>query len=394
MLTNIRLYPWFKFCSSLLFWQAIWFLYFQETLSAAEAIMLAATYDIATTLLEVPLGYLSDRVGRRLTLILASISASAGCLLLVTGDSFTAFALAQVLLGAGSAFASGTDSALLYESLDRAGRGSEIQDHELRAWRFSFTALAISALTGGALASKAPEWAYLATFITTAVAAALAWRFTEPARVEPAPNAPTAGKAALGKRVLAWLFCLSVGMYVLSHVPFVFGQPFIREALDTAGLADDAPLVSGAVSAVMMAVSVATSWGAAWLYRRLGSGALFLTALGMQVGLIGMLALTSHPAAIALLVLRMVPDSLSRPFILARIHPLLGDKRRATYLSIQSLCGRLILAATLIAFSTGASDASALAYDEIREILAWYLAGGLVLMAALTATLRYQRDAG
>ena len=66
---NIALYPWFKFAQSLIFWQAVWFLYFQNVLSPAEAIILYAVYDISVTVLEVPSGYASDRLGRRRTLV-------------------------------------------------------------------------------------------------------------------------------------------------------------------------------------------------------------------------------------------------------------------------------------------------------------------------------------
>jgi len=65
---NIRLYPWFKFVQQLIFWQATWFLYFETHLSAAEAILLYVVSDISTTALEVPSGYMSDRVGRKFTL--------------------------------------------------------------------------------------------------------------------------------------------------------------------------------------------------------------------------------------------------------------------------------------------------------------------------------------
>ena len=139
---NIALYPWFRVLKSLVFWQAVWFLYFQNTLSAAEAILLYAVYDVATTALEVPSGYMSDRLGRRLTLIASALAGLAGSMLLAFGDSFFVFALGQVLLGASAAFLSGTDSALLYESLVAAGRQDEIEEQELKAWRFSFSALA------------------------------------------------------------------------------------------------------------------------------------------------------------------------------------------------------------------------------------------------------------
>ena len=51
---NVALYPWFRFFRELIFWQAIWFLYFQNALTPAEAILLYAVYDVSTTVLEVP----------------------------------------------------------------------------------------------------------------------------------------------------------------------------------------------------------------------------------------------------------------------------------------------------------------------------------------------------
>lgn len=394
MAANIHLYPWFQFFRNLLFWQAIWFLYFQKELSAAEAILLAAVYDIATTALEVPSGYMSDRLGRRRTLIIAIAVTVAGALLLAFGDTFAAFALAQFLLGAGMAFASGTDTSLLYESLARDDRGAEIQTHEQRAWRYSFTALALSAVTGGLLAAIAPMWAFIATALASVVALYITTRFQEPihtseqALLHDARAQFRAVSEALRHPLLTWLFLLAAGMYTFSHVPFVFGQPFILEAINAAKLGLDAPIVSGAVTATMMLVSVATSWLAPTLQQRFGVGRVFLIALGMQVGLIGCLALTNHPAAIALLFLRMVPDSLARPYILARIHPLVSDTARATYLSLQSFCGRLLFATTLYLSSLAATTGSALAYPEIQVILAGYAAAGAALFVALVIIAR------
>ncbi|MGI9356810.1 MAG: hypothetical protein ACR2PF_16830 [Rhizobiaceae bacterium] len=88
MAKNVGLYPWFKFFQNLVSWQAVWFLYFQCELSASEAILLYAVYDVATTVLKVPSGYLSDRLGRRITLIAAAIAGFAGA-----GSSRSAAAL-------------------------------------------------------------------------------------------------------------------------------------------------------------------------------------------------------------------------------------------------------------------------------------------------------------
>jgi hypothetical protein len=86
-----------------------------------------------------------------------------------------------------------------------------------------------------------------------------------------------------------------------------------------------------------------------------------------------------------------VPDSLARPYILARIHPLLADDTRATYLSVQSFCGRLLFATTLYLSSLAATDGSELAYPEIQTILSWYAAGGLLLLAGLIITAKHAK---
>jgi len=387
MLRNVALYPWFKSFQNLLFWQAVWFLYFQNALSAAEAIVLYAIYDITTTVLEVPSGYMSDRLGRRVTLITAALAGAAGAMMLAIGDSFTAFAIGQMLLGASIAFASGTDSALLYESLNAMGRADEVEAQELKAWRFTYVALAVSALSGGVIAM----WSVTATFTISAYAMlgalVVVWQFSEPPQAM--SEAETISRfstlrATLREPVLMWIFGLSVLMYGFSHIPFVFGQPFIAEALGRIGLAAEAPLVSGAVSTTMMLVSVAVSLFALALRDRIGLGPILLLAFGMQIALTGFLALTSNALAIALLFLRMVPDALSRPFIQARIQPLLQDTTRATYMSLQSLGGRVLFAAALLAASGAASDSSAMSYPEIRMILGWFAfvgAGAFVLLA-------------
>lgn len=383
---NIRLYPWFRFFQNLVFWQGIWFLFFQDRLSPAEAILLYAVYDIATTVMEVPSGYLSDQVGRRITLILSAVAGIAGSILLIFGDGFLAFAAAQVLVGAAAAFSSGTDSSLLYESLSNEGRSDEVEAHELRAWRAGFAGLAVSALTGGLMATADMIWPFVATSTALAVSLAVVLRFREPTHSRRSLDAPSSYLEMLVHPVLAWLFVLSVAMYSLSHVPFVFGQPFILDALTSYGFAAEAPAVSGAVSAAMMIVSVGTSWLAAPIRKMIGLGGILLLAIAMQAGLIAALAWSNSVLMIGLMLLRMVPDSFAKPFITARIQPLLQDEKRATYLSLQSFCARLVFAGSLIVFAAGTSDAATLPYDELQRILVWYAIAGFAVLLGLALT--------
>ncbi len=390
MRRNIVLYPWFKFVQQLLFWQATWFLYFESQLSAAEAILLYVVADLSTTVLEVPSGYMSDRLGRRKTLLVAAISFVAATFLLVVGEGFAQFALASVLLGAASAFASGTGSSLLFESLKADGRASEIEAMELKAWRFSFSGLALSALTGGVLALHGAILPYVATAISALGLLAATALFREP------PPTPQAGHrdnlrligSSLAQPTLLWLLCLWLAAYTFSHIPFVFGQPFIRGAMTAAGYGDQTPLISGAVTFLMMAISLAVSLVALPLRRTLGLPGILLLAFGMQVALTAALAASNSLFVIALLLLRMVPDSLSTAFVMARVQTLLPSTIRATYLSLQSLAGRIVFSAALSLAALYTPADQTLAYADMQVILTCFAVIGVLVLAALLVTTR------
>lgn len=390
---NIQLYRWSRFLRSLIFWQATWFLYFQNVLSASEAILLYAVYDVAVTLLEVPSGYMSDRLGRRKTLILSAFAAFAGAVLLTIGDSFATFGLGQILVGTGGALASGTDEAMLYESLAATDRADDIERQEIIAWRYSYVALALSAVTGGVMAMAAPALPFMIGAVAMIGLICVTLLFVEPPRKTQSGEDSerlriTHLRAAFRNPVLLWFFALTVLMYGFSHLPFVFGQPFILTALDGAGLAAQAPLVSGTITALMMGISVAASLIAIKLRSLLGLPLMLLAAFALQITISGVMALTDSAIVLAFLMLRMVPDALSRPFILGRIQPLLDDDSRATWLSLKSFVARLMFAAALALGAISTTDAGTMPYADIRAVLSVASLIGIAALIALALAAR------
>jgi len=383
---NIQLYRWSRFLRSLVFWQAVWFLYFQEILSPAEAILLYAVYDVAVTALEVPSGYMSDRIGRRVTLIFSAIAALLGAIFLGLGDSFWIFALAQIMIGIGGALASGTEESIHYESLHALGRGSEIEHSEVIAWRYSFSALALSAVTGGIMALWDPRLPFYIGAIAMVGLLWVTWRLKEPPHDTKTASETLRLRHLAGQfkvPVLQWIFVLWVLMYGFSHLPFVFGQPFILDALAPLGWEASAPAVSGAVTAVMMSVSVFISLFAERLREKLGLAMLLLFAFGLQILISMVMALTDSLIVLAFLMLRMVPDALSRPFILGRIQPLLRDDSRATWISLKSFVARLAFAGALTFSALGTAGEGTLTHPELSAIL-WVAVGvGVAAWAAM-----------
>ncbi len=397
MSRNLSLYRYFQFARSLLFWQAIWFLYFQGVLSAQEAIVLAALYDIGVVALEVPSGYLSDVVGRKPTLVLASLATAAGCFLIYLSTDFATLALAQILLGAGTAFASGSDNAFLYDTLAAEGREDEVADQELIAWRYQYLGLAASAVSGGIIGYYSMPLAFLLSALASGLALALMLMSTEPphsgkARAEPPLGQLSKILAKTKEHALLWVFVFVVVGYSLSHVPFVFAQPYLRESLVGSAWAAQTPIIAGLIVGIMMLVSVIAGQVAPHLNARFGDAGSFLVAAGMQLGLISAMALVLHPGVIPLLLLRMVPDALSRPYMLALVQPRLESAYRASYLSVQSLIGRIFFSIALFAAAAGASQSGELTPENLSTILPYFAAIGLVVWIILAATRHVLRE--
>ncbi len=104
----------------------ILFLFYKDNgLATRELFLLKAVYSFAIVMLEVPSGYLGDVWGRKNTLILGSVLGFAGFALYCTADGFWTFMVCEIILGAGQSFISGSDSAMLYDSLQAAGDEKE-----------------------------------------------------------------------------------------------------------------------------------------------------------------------------------------------------------------------------------------------------------------------------
>jgi len=94
-------------------------------LSIADVFLLQAAFGLGVAVLEVPSGYLADRIGYRITLLIGAVLGAAGWFAYCFTESFATALLAEVMLSVGVSLISGTDSAMLYESLHGLGRQNE-----------------------------------------------------------------------------------------------------------------------------------------------------------------------------------------------------------------------------------------------------------------------------
>lgn len=389
---NLRLYPAYQAARSATFWLPVFFLYFSSRLDVADVLLLESIYYAAVVAFEVPSGYLSDRVGRRPTLVLAAIAWTAGYVALALGGSWWVFATGQVAVAAGMALNSGTDSAMLFDSLASLGRDRELATLEGRAQGWGATAMAGSALIGGAVASIDLRLGHGLSALGAVAAIGLAWSFREPPRrqvaARPLQQLRDVG-AALRKPALLWVFAFAVAMTVFNHVPYELAQPYLRLVLAQQGIADFTPVASGVMMAVMMAAAAVASRWAARLGDRLGVAPIMLGAMVLKGVVLAGLAAVVHPAIVVLLLLRSVPGALTRPLQLQCVLPNIDAHLRATYLSVQSLAGRLAFTSALAAGAWAVGGIAQMGADAVS----WLAGAALVMLAAVVAALALARGA-
>jgi hypothetical protein len=158
-------------------------------MSLTDIMVLQALFGLSVVLFEFPSGYFADRVGYRRSLLVGAVIQLVGWIVYARGETFGAIVAAEVVLGAGAAFISGADRALLWVSLVAEGRGHEYTRWEGRVRAVAQTSEALSAGAGGWLYSQAPR---LPLWLQVPVALAVAGMVGALREAAPAQLAPPA----------------------------------------------------------------------------------------------------------------------------------------------------------------------------------------------------------
>jgi len=159
-------------------------LFYQENgLGMKDVLLLQGIYSVAIVALEIPSGYFADIWGRKSTLILGSILGVIGFAIYSLTYGFWGFLMAELTLGIGQSFISGSDSALLYDSMLEEGKESEYTKIEGRVLSIGNFAETIAAIIGGFIAEISLRTPFIAQTFVALIAIPAAITLIEPKRI-------------------------------------------------------------------------------------------------------------------------------------------------------------------------------------------------------------------
>ncbi|MBL4670018.1 MAG: MFS transporter [Flavobacteriales bacterium] len=136
----------------MLFMPIIWLFYQENGLDLTDLFIIQSIYSVTIAIIEIPSGYVADVLGRKNSMIIGMFFGMIGMIVYSFSFGFEGFLIAALCLGIGQSFISGSDTALMYDSLLQLNRAKEFIKLEGRTISMGNLAEAFAFIIGGLIA--------------------------------------------------------------------------------------------------------------------------------------------------------------------------------------------------------------------------------------------------
>jgi len=320
-------------------------LFYQENgLSLRDVLTLQAIYSIAIIVLEIPSGYLADVWGRKNTIILGAILGTLGFAVYSFSYGFLGFLIAELILGIGQSFISGSDSALLYDSLKLNNKEKHYIKYEGRILSIGNFAETIAAIAGGFLAEISLRTPFYWQTAIAFIAIPAAIMLIEPYRVQQNKSKALAQILSIVKFSLFKSRHLSVNIFFSSIIGCAtltmawFIQAYLKDVQNFSEYQ-----IGIAWSILNLSVGIATIF-AYKLEKYFGS---FLTLLLILIIISGsyiFIGITDLKIVFVIIWLFYIARGVATPVLKDYINRLCKPEIRATVLSVRNFIIRIFFA--------------------------------------------------
>lgn len=339
---NIRLNYIYNFINHLNMQSCIWVLYLGFMgMSLTQIGLLEGIYHATSILCEVPSGAAADLLGRRRVMIAGRLCVFVSCLFMLFGKGFMAFALSFIIQAFGNNLNSGSEEALIYDSMKTLGR----EEDYLRVCGRTNTIIEISSALATVLGGVLAEFSFFACYVTASVLAALAIlpvaAMKEPPAAEPR-EAESSGILALVKRHFITSYRILAGSRRLTGLILFFN---LLEVAGTVLFFYSQEYFHGMglnkieISLIMLLAGALSTAGAFFsdrIYRRMKEAVKPAAALVIALAIGGYFFCNLWVSILCFGISSFVTAALY-PLRSSQVNQLIPSKQRATLISVDSL---------------------------------------------------------
>ena len=394
--TNIKKLYAFSFLQMSLFPMAIITLFWKDQIgmNLTEILLLQGIFAVAMVIMEYPSGYLSDRIGYRKALNYAALLGVLGWGLYTVAETFTQVLVAEIVLGIAFSFISGSDSALLFESLKVTDEEQHYARHEGRMNGCGQIGEACGAIFAGLLYAAAPLLPFLVQVVVWVLLPFGVWvliclltrTLVEPPRKLKSTTSHFAEAwqstryALLENKRLRYTILLNLVLGLASFYPVWLIQPYMQDG--------GVPLSwFGPVWAVANLSVALFALASHRLHFQLGDGKMMILFMLLVLGGYLGLGLAGGLWGFLFYYLLTSMRGLRGPMMLNHAQQEIPSANRAGILSLQSLCFRFSFVCTGPLIGKLADTVG------VQQTFLWLTAAfGLLLPPTVGLFLRYRRQ--
>lgn len=334
--SNIWKYYVFNFLQLFVFFGAIITVYFLDLgLSLLQISLISSVGWIVSLLFEVPSGIVSDFYGKKKTLIISSFAFFLWVLFLGISKHYIFILLAGFFGGIKLSFTSGSDSALLYDTLKDLKREDEHPKITGRVSSLFLIGTGISAIIGSTIAAYTSiRVTIFLTLFVAFLSILVAFSFAEPKMNKRDPSRKyfshlkESFNICKQNKKLYWLILLLSSINTLFATLFIYFQVFLVEhPIDIS--------LYGWIYFVLLSVAAFSSYHYGWVHKKFSDIRLLkIMSYVCALSVIGIFFAKSFLLFIFLFVILELIFGLFRPTSQHYINVEIASKYRATILSL------------------------------------------------------------
>lgn len=327
----------YRFLSSFDITSAIWVLYLgYKGMNLAEIGLLEGIFHVTGFLSEIPTGVLADLFGRRKIMIIGRLTSLISAIIMLFSNSFLGFAIGFILSAWGYNLNSGSEEALVYDSLKVLKREEEYLKINGKINLIIEVSQGLAVFIGGLLSEINFSISYITAIIIGIFSLIVSFNFTEvdireshEERITVINHFKTSINIVKENKMLLNILIFFPTIYTFSAIIYFYGQKFLSDGGYSRVNISIIFLVNGILSSIGAILS-------SRVYEKFKSIGWISISMIISILILFMGNVTKNLSLLIFLFIGFL-TSILQPISSKLINSMVASKQRATIISVESM---------------------------------------------------------